>query len=24
VWQSRRVPPVRLKGVKIEPAIVAE
>ena len=24
VWQSRRVPPVRLKGAKIEPSIVAE
>lgn len=24
VWQSRRVPPVRLKGAKIEPTIVAE
>jgi EmrB/QacA subfamily drug resistance transporter len=24
VWQSRRVPPVRLKGAKIEPAVMAE
>ncbi|KQR84720.1 disulfide bond formation protein DsbA [Burkholderia sp. Leaf177] len=24
VWQSRRVPPVRLKGTKVEPAVMAE
>ena len=24
VWQSRRVPPVRLKGAKVEPAVMAE
>lgn len=24
VWQSRRVPPIRLKGAKIEPAVMAE